>query len=43
MPVYGYIFEGDWRDIGDAAQLLEADNRLRALDGLPARDTYRLD
>jgi len=42
-PVYGYIFEGDWRDIGDAAQLLEADNRLRALDGLPARDTYELD
>ena len=42
-PVYGYTFEGDWRDIGDAAQLLEADNRLRALDGLPARDTYELD
>jgi glucose-1-phosphate thymidylyltransferase len=42
-PVYGYVFEGDWRDIGDAAQLLDADNRLRAIDGLPARDTYELD
>ena len=42
-PVYGYRFEGDWRDIGDADQLLEADNRLRALDGLPARDAYPLD
>jgi glucose-1-phosphate thymidylyltransferase len=43
VPVHGYVFEGDWRDVGDAAQLLEADNRLRALDGLPARDTYKLD
>jgi glucose-1-phosphate thymidylyltransferase len=43
VPVHGYVFEGDWRDVGDAAQLLEADNRLRALDGLPARDTYQLD
>ncbi|HTO24837.1 MAG TPA: sugar phosphate nucleotidyltransferase, partial [Gaiellaceae bacterium] len=43
VPVHGYVFEGDWRDIGDAAQLLEADNRLRALDGLPARATYELD
>ena len=42
-PVYGYVFEGDWRDIGDAGQLLDADNRLRALEGLPARDTYELD
>jgi glucose-1-phosphate thymidylyltransferase len=42
-PVYGYRVEGDWRDIGDAAQLLEADNRLRALSGLPVRDAYELD
>ena len=42
-PVYGYRFEGDWRDIGDAEQLLEADNRLRALNGLPPRDAYALD
>ena len=41
--VYGYRFEGDWRDIGDAEQLLDADNRLRALAGLPARATYALD
>jgi glucose-1-phosphate thymidylyltransferase len=41
-PVYGYRFEGDWRDIGDAAQLLEADNRLRERAGLPLRDSYSL-
>ena len=43
VPVYGYMFDGDWRDIGDAEQLLDADNRLRALSGLPARSTYELD
>ena len=43
VPVYGYRFEGDWRDIGDAEQLLDADNRLRALAGLPARAAYTLD
>jgi glucose-1-phosphate thymidylyltransferase len=43
VPVFGYRFDGDWRDIGDADQLLDADNRLRALGGLPARDTYGLD
>ena len=42
-PVYGYRFAGDWRDIGDARQLLEADNRLRELSGLPPRDAYALD
>lgn len=42
-PVYGYRFEGDWRDIGDAEQLLDADNRLRALAGLPERAAYALD
>ena len=29
-PVYAYRIAGGWYDIGDAAQLLEADNRLRA-------------
>jgi glucose-1-phosphate thymidylyltransferase len=43
VPVYGYRAGGDWRDIGDAAQLLEADNRLRELAGLPSRDSYALD
>jgi glucose-1-phosphate thymidylyltransferase len=43
VPVYGYTVTGDWRDIGDAVQLLEADNRLRGLAGLPARDSYALD
>jgi glucose-1-phosphate thymidylyltransferase len=43
QPVYAYAFSGDWRDIGDRAQLLDADNRLRARAGLPQRDDYALD
>jgi glucose-1-phosphate thymidylyltransferase len=42
-PVYGYRFEGEWLDIGDRAQLLEADNRLRLRRGLPERAEYVLD
>ena len=42
-PVYAYAFAGDWRDIGDRQQLLEADNRLRERRGLPTRDVYALD
>ncbi len=42
-PVYGYRFEGRWYDIGNHDQLLEADNRLRRLAGLPERETYSLD
>jgi glucose-1-phosphate thymidylyltransferase len=42
-PVYGYRFEGAWYDIGDRAQLLEADNRLRREAGLPERESYSLD
>lgn len=42
-PVYGYRVEGDWRDIGDAEQLLEADNALRGRAGMPLRDAYSLD
>ena len=38
--VYGWQFEGDWFDIGDHEQLLEADNRLRAARGLPVRTEY---
>jgi glucose-1-phosphate thymidylyltransferase len=42
-PVYGYRFGGDWLDIGDHSQLLEADNRLRAAAGLPERASYQLE
>ena len=42
-PVYGYRFEGSWYDIGNHEQLLEADNRMRRLAGLPARESYSLD
>lgn len=42
-PVYGYRFSGDWYDIGDVNQLLEADNRLRERAGLPRRAEYVLD
>lgn len=43
VPVYGYRFAGEWLDIGDHRQLLEADNRMRSRGGLPTRDTYSLD
>ena len=39
-PVYGYRFSGDWLDIGDHEQLLEADNRMRERAGLPRRARY---
>ncbi len=39
-PVYGYRFDGEWFDIGNHDQLLEADNRLRARHGLAVRGTY---
>ena len=42
-PVYAYRFEGGWYDVGDHAQLLEADNRLRARLGLPERASYTVD
>jgi glucose-1-phosphate thymidylyltransferase len=42
-PVYGYRFDGAWYDIGNLAQLLEADNRQRQLAGLPERESYSLD
>ena len=39
-PVYGYRFSGEWFDIGDGTQLLEADNRFRRRAGLPERAEY---
>jgi glucose-1-phosphate thymidylyltransferase len=39
-PVYAYRFPGEWHDIGDAEQLLEADNRMRRRVGLPERTEY---
>jgi glucose-1-phosphate thymidylyltransferase len=42
-PVYAYRIAGGWYDVGDASQLLEADNRLRAAAGLPLRNAYSLD
>ena len=42
-PLYGYRFFGEWHDIGDLGQLLDADNLLRGRAGLPQRDEYSLD
>jgi glucose-1-phosphate thymidylyltransferase len=42
-PVYAWRFTGEWYDIGDHRQLLEADNRMRRREGLPERDTYSPD
>lgn len=42
-PVYGWAFSEPWYDIGDAEQLLIADNQLRVRRGLPERDTYTPD
>jgi glucose-1-phosphate thymidylyltransferase len=39
-PVFAYRFAGEWYDIGDQAQLLEADNRMRRRVGLPERAVY---
>jgi glucose-1-phosphate thymidylyltransferase len=39
-PVYGYRFSGEWLDIGNHAQLLEADNRWRQKHGMKTRDAY---
>jgi glucose-1-phosphate thymidylyltransferase len=42
-PVYGFRVTGEWLDIGDHGQLLEADNLLRRRRGLPERAEYALD
>lgn len=39
-PVYAWSGEGGWFDVGDAEQLLAADNRMRVRAGLLPRDTY---
>ncbi|HKP18374.1 MAG TPA: nucleotidyltransferase family protein [Gaiellaceae bacterium] len=39
-PVYAYAFAGEWFDIGNPEQLLEADNRLRERVGLAPRGAY---
>jgi glucose-1-phosphate thymidylyltransferase len=41
-PVYAYRVSGEWHDIGDLGQLLEADNLLRDRAGLPTRSEYSL-
>ncbi len=41
-PVYGYRFAGQWFDIGNPAQLLEADNRWRGRVGLAPRAQYSM-
>ena len=42
-PLYGFRFSGEWHDIGEIGQLLDADNLLRGRAGLPQRDKYSLD
>jgi glucose-1-phosphate thymidylyltransferase len=39
-PVYAWPSDGSWYDVGDLDQLLEADNRLRRLQGLEPRTAY---
>jgi glucose-1-phosphate thymidylyltransferase len=43
VPVYAYRLPGEWYDIGDRAQLLEADNRMRRRRGLSERREYSPD
>ena len=43
VPVYGYRFPGEWLDIGDREQLLDADNRMRERLGMPQRAEYSLE
>jgi len=43
VPVFGYRFPGNWLDIGNREQLLAADNRMRAEQGLPERTEYSLE
>jgi glucose-1-phosphate thymidylyltransferase len=40
--VHGYRVSGEWHDIGDLSQLLDADNLLRKRAGLPTRSDYSL-
>ncbi len=43
VPFYGFRFAGEWMDIGDPEQLLDADNRMRQRQGLPQRSEYTLE
>jgi glucose-1-phosphate thymidylyltransferase len=43
VPVYGYRFAGEWLDIGNREQLLDADNRMRVAAGMPPRPEYTLE
>ena len=43
VPVHGYRVSGEWHDIGDLGQLLEADNLLRERAGMKQRAEYSLD
>jgi glucose-1-phosphate thymidylyltransferase len=43
VPLYGYRFPGDWLDIGDREQLLDADNRMREAAGMPRRAEYTVE
>jgi len=43
VPVHGYRFSGEWLDIGNREQLLEADNRMRRRSGLEDRAEYSLE
>jgi glucose-1-phosphate thymidylyltransferase len=43
VPVHGYRFSGEWLDIGNREQLLEADNRMRRRSGVEERTEYSLD
>ena len=42
-PVFGWVFDETWYDIGNHEQLLEADNRLRRAAGLATREIYSPD
>ena len=42
VAVHGYRVSGEWHDIGDLNQLLDADNLLRKRAGLPTRSEYSL-
>jgi glucose-1-phosphate thymidylyltransferase len=42
-PVYGWVFDSTWYDIGNGEQLLEADNHMRRRAGLPERAAYSPD
>ena len=42
-PLYAYAFAGAWIDIGNAEQLLAADNLVRQAEGRPLRDHYELE